>query len=257
MDTCKTCRFWFWSGQGPRYETPDRVCHHPNVGGKGLALQRRGGAIGEIQMYRNLSVIFALAASIVVATGTPSSAQTADRGIGDAREVMAKTVFLTSTTHQGNLGGLDGADAICQGVADTAGIGVTRRYRAWLASGDGSPDTLFMRSALPYVRTDGATVADDYTDLTTCDAASPFNCLQNPINVTEENVELVGFRPAWTNVLPSGSIHGVFSQDSCFYWTADLLFARVGNASHTTAGWTAAGAGFECGVAAHLFCFEQ
>ena len=208
-------------------------------------------------MYGNLRGIFALAAVIFVATGTPSSAQTADGGIGDAGEVMAKTVFLTSTTHQGDLGGLDGADAICQALADTAGIGVTRRYRAWLASGDGSPDTLFIRSASPYVRTDGATVADDYTDLTTCDAASPFNCLQNPINVTEENVELVGFRPAWTNVLPSGSIHGVFSQDSCFYWMADVFFARVGNASLTTVGWTAAGAGFECGAASHLICFEQ
>ena len=257
MDTCKTCKFRFWYGQGHRYETPYRVCNHPSVGGKGLALQRRSGAIGEINMYCHLRGIFAVAALIVVATGTPSSAQTADGGIGDAGEVMAKTVFLTSTTHQGNLGGLDGADAICQGLADTAGIGVTRRYRAWLASGDGSPDTLFMRSASPYVRTDGATVADDYTDLTTCDAASPFNCLQNPINVTEENVELTGFRPAWTNVLPSGLIHGVFSQDSCFYWTADLLFARVGNASHTAAGWTAVGAGFECGVASRLFCFEQ
>ena len=208
-------------------------------------------------MYGKFSVIFALAASIVVAMGTPPSAQTADGGIGDAGEVMAKTVFLTSTTHPGNVGGLDGADAICQGLADSAGIGDTRRYRAWLASGDGAPDTLFMRSASPYVRTDGATVADDFTDLTSCDAAAPFNCLQNPINVTEGNVALVGFRPAWTNVLPSGSIHGVFSQDSCFYWTADLFFARVGNASHTTPGWTAAGAGFECGVAAHLFCFEQ
>ncbi len=195
-------------------------------------------------MSGKLSVIFALAASIVVATGTPY-------------QVMAKTVFLTSTTHRGDLGGLEGADAICQGLADAAGIGDPRRYRAWLASGDGAPDTLFIRSALPYVRRDGATVADDYSDLTTCDAAAPFNCLQNPINVTEENVALDGFRPAWTNVLPSGLIHGVFSQDSCFYWTADVFGARVGNASHTTAVWTAAGAGFECGIAAHLFCFEQ
>ncbi len=195
-------------------------------------------------MYCKLSVISALAASIVGAAGTPY-------------QVMAKRVFLTSTTQPGDLGGLEGADAICQGLADSAGIGDARRYRAWLASGDGAPDTLFIRSASPYLRRDGATVADDYTDLTTCDAASPFACLQNPINVTEENVALVGFRPVWTNVLPSGSIHGVFSQDSCFYWTADLLFARVGNAGHRTAGWTAAGAGFECAVAAHLYCFEQ
>ncbi len=195
-------------------------------------------------MYGNSSVIFALVAFIVVAAGTPV-------------QVMAKTVFLTSTTHQGGLGGLEGADAICQGLADTAGIGDPQQYRAWLASGDGAPDTLFIRSASPYVRSDGATVADDYTDLTTCDAAAPFDCLQNPINVTEENVALVGFRPVWTNVLPSGSIHGVFSQDSCFYWTADVLGARVGNAGDTTAGWAAAGAGFDCAVAAHLYCFEQ
>ena len=35
--------------------------------------------------------------------------------------LVPKTIFVTSTVHTGVLGGLAGADAICQGLADAAG----------------------------------------------------------------------------------------------------------------------------------------
>ena len=43
------------------------------------------------------------------------------------------TVFVTSTLHTGNLGGLEGADAICQGLAD-ASVHVSGRFRSWLST---------------------------------------------------------------------------------------------------------------------------
>ena len=42
-------------------------------------------------------------------------------------------VFVTSTTHTGNLGGLDGADAICQARAES-GPAAPGTYKAWLST---------------------------------------------------------------------------------------------------------------------------
>ena len=39
-----------------------------------------------------------------------------------SRNKVNRIVFLTSTTHTGNLGGLTGADAICNDLASTAGL---------------------------------------------------------------------------------------------------------------------------------------
>ena len=49
--------------------------------------------------------------------------------------VPAKFAFVTSTIHNGNLGGLAGADAICQDLADAAGKGAPSLsiWKAWLA----------------------------------------------------------------------------------------------------------------------------
>ena len=41
--------------------------------------------------------------------------------------------FVTSSTHSGNLGGLEGADAICQSLAEKAGAG-HREWRAYLST---------------------------------------------------------------------------------------------------------------------------
>ena len=45
-------------------------------------------------------------------------------------EPPSKTVFVTSTKHNGNFGGLSGADGFCQGLANAAGLGGA--YMAWL-----------------------------------------------------------------------------------------------------------------------------
>ena len=86
-------------------------------------------------------------------------------------------VFVTSTTHDGNLGGLAGADAICQARAAAAGLPGT--YLAWLSDGSASPATRFLtQSAGPYRLVNGTTIADDWADLTSGD-------LDAPINITE------------------------------------------------------------------------
>ena len=76
----------------------------------------------------------------------------------------SKCVFVSSTLHTGDLGGLTGADAICNNLAEAAGFPGT--YMAWLSDSSASPSTLFTQATVPYRRVDGTQVADDWTELT-------------------------------------------------------------------------------------------
>ena len=95
-------------------------------------------------------------------------------------ELLARTkiVFVSSVTHDANFGGLAGADAFCQGLADAAALPGT--YMAWLSDDSGSPSSRFAQSSEAYVLVDGTVVAHDWADLTDGD-------LQHPINVSELN----------------------------------------------------------------------
>ena len=78
--------------------------------------------------------------------------------------VTQRIIFKTSTYHNGNLGGVAGADAICQARATAAGLPGT--YKAWIADSLGnSPSTAWVRSSVPYVNTVGTQIAADWADL--------------------------------------------------------------------------------------------
>ncbi len=77
------------------------------------------------------------------------------------------TIFVTSATFDGNLGGLTGADDNCQAEADDpASVVPSGTYLAWLSDGSDSPDIRFTKSAHPYILPDGTKIAEDFTDLT-------------------------------------------------------------------------------------------
>mmetsp|Transcript_1360 Transcript_1360/g.3759 ORF Transcript_1360/g.3759 Transcript_1360/m.3759 type:complete len:133 (-) Transcript_1360:369-767(-) len=68
-------------------------------------------------------------------------------------------VFITSTTHNGALGGIDSADAICQNISNTAGLAGT--FKAWLTRGSYSPAADFTQAHYLYVRVGGGGIASD------------------------------------------------------------------------------------------------
>lgn len=84
-------------------------------------------------------------------------------GLND--DPATKYMFVTTSQHDGAIGGVAGADAICQTEADTALLAGT--YKAWLADFTGNPFNDFVRHDGPYVLTDDTTViATDWADLT-------------------------------------------------------------------------------------------
>ncbi|MGB6366759.1 MAG: hypothetical protein WBG93_08005 [Thermoanaerobaculia bacterium] len=162
-----------------------------------------------------------------------------------------KLVFITTSGYGGNLGGLDGADTICQTLAHNAGLPGT--YKAWLSDDTGSPSTRFVQHTGPYILVDGTIVADSWSDLVDC--TNP-NCLQNPITLTAGGSSLPAV-PMWTNTNTDGT--GSSSND-CLDWTSGgccATWGGTGQNAFVDANWTFDGSSAQCFNARHLFCFQQ
>jgi hypothetical protein len=162
-----------------------------------------------------------------------------------------KTVFVTSTTHDGNLGGLTGGHAKCQAAADAAGLPGT--FRAWLSDLTLSPSTdpNFTKSLVPYHRTDGVKIADDWTDLTD----GTLNATISVDETGQPSQPLPFPYDVWTGTAANGDPES-FGY-TCIEWTRNLTDpAWVGRTYATDTTWTDAGVGF-CTDQLRLYCFEQ
>ena len=76
------------------------------------------------------------------------------------------------------LGGVAGADARCQNLADSAGLLGT--FKAWISDDTSDPLSTFNHSTVPYIMVNGKVVAYNWTDLTNG------GYLRNPIEFDEE-----------------------------------------------------------------------
>lgn len=76
------------------------------------------------------------------------------------------TFFVTSENHTGNLGGIAGADAICQRLALAAGSPATRTWRAYLSTqGAGAVNARDRIGAGPWHNAKGEIIAANVADL--------------------------------------------------------------------------------------------
>lgn len=176
-----------------------------------------------------------------------------------------KTVFVTSESYSGNLGGLDGADEKCQELAvyeDIDGI-----FKAWLSDDTGSSpaQSRFTHSEGDYVLVDGTVVAKGWIDLTD-------GSLSVPIDVDEKGNRQGGSVWSATGVdgLLSTSrglpVSGVNS--ACDNWSAVSVddggggfttsLGLVGFVDEVDSAWTGFGeVRSECDIVHRLYCFEQ
>ena len=163
-----------------------------------------------------------------------------------------KTVFLTSETYTGDLGGLSGADEKCNALASDAGLDGT--YKAWLSDSTGSPSTRFTQSSVPYALVDGVVIANDWEDLVD-------GTLLSPINVTELGEMFnLSSKTLFTNTtVTGGCVDCSFSATlSCNDWqsTTTGLFGGIGLYDVTGVQWTEFGI-TACFANQPLYCFEQ
>ncbi|HET7093933.1 MAG TPA: hypothetical protein VFI22_10655, partial [Thermomicrobiales bacterium] len=149
-----------------------------------------------------------------------------------------------------NLGGLSGADAICQTTAES-GAAPAGIYKAWLSDDKGSPSSRFTQSAAPYRLVNGTVVANDWADLTS-------GGLRNAIDADEVGVPLSDHRLVWSNTLPNGE--PIDFNGDCADWAAEFaeLNGNSGAYDAIDRGWTDFSRSVACDEGPHhLYCFQQ
>jgi len=157
-------------------------------------------------------------------------------------------VFLTSEGVSGDLGGVDGADAVCRSFAQEAGLQKWDQYHAWLSVGASPAANRVPLVDRPYYRLDGLKIAENSGELLS-------SKLLLPANISELKEDL-GFRPVWTNSLPDGTTTSEM-HDCQSFSSADFGDeAYVGFANKTDAQWTHAEVTSSCDLDARLYCFS-
>ncbi len=191
------------------------------------------------------------------------------QGAGRACHHYANVVFVTSATGTGNLGGwaeaggktgLAAGDAICQTLAERAGLPGT--FKAWLSDATTAARDRLARSAEAYLRVDGVRIADSWSDLTPAQCVQGGSCIDAPISVDERGGSAATAPPAsgaYTDTRWDGSKGtGALGTNACASWTSAGTADRAagGYSYATNYQWTEAGQN-TCQFARPLYCFQQ
>ena len=183
----------------------------------------------------------------------------------------SKCVFVSSTTSDGNLGGLDGADGTCQSLAGAAGLHGT--FKAWLSdlNAGGSVAERFNHSNVPYRLVDGTEIAADWDDLIRLPSSGGAHL--NDFTQTEAGAAVTG--SFWSGTLWNGTAldsYTLTDGHNCAGWTTTTPYG--GDTFYNTGGYGAQGRytyaspdstfrqwSFynvqDCANNLHLLCFEQ
>jgi hypothetical protein len=183
-------------------------------------------------------------ASIDTSTPTPpprAKPSTTDAAVPDAAKIEYR-VFVSSTTPTGNLGGIAGADALCNKLAADAKLG--GKYAAWI-SVSGSDAIDHITSTGPWHLVTGPLVAPNKAQLTAGD-------LKHLIDKDEKGATPPEAEDrVWTATGPNGRYVG----PDCAQWTG-AGSGVVGEARNpTTNKWTAL-VDEACSQVNRVYCFE-
>ena len=160
-----------------------------------------------------------------------------------------KYMFITSTTHKGNLGGLSGADTICQGLADAPEARVPKgKYRAWLSSAEIDAKDRFAYSTHSIVLPDFAKVALNLNEFIK-------GSITNNIAIDELGAKHKSM--AWTGTLADGT----FVDSHCDNWKSSESSVcdcdgGFGSANNIDSRWSYMGSGM-CDGVKRLYCLRD
>ncbi|TSC68418.1 MAG: Peptidase S8 and S53 subtilisin kexin sedolisin, partial [Parcubacteria group bacterium Gr01-1014_66] len=217
-----------------------------------------------------------------MARSTPGSS-TYDSKFADAMQYaidrlkkpsLSKTLFLSSQTYTGNLGGLAGADAKCQALADAAELGgigtpTKRTFKAWLSDSVTNARDRLTHATVPYQLVNGITVANNWDDLIDGQLSSPITHDELGNQIASPTLK----KQVWTGTRHDGlkDLTHIESEYYCSDWSNDLsgpsgsslfqgIFGYAG-ATQTTAvnvasAWSAASF-TGCNQPMYLYCMEQ
>jgi hypothetical protein len=171
--------------------------------------------------------------------------------VPDDPDPSSKLVFVTSETYQGNLGGLAGADELCNQHASSAGLGGT--YRAWLSTGSSSPSTRMTHAAVPYTLVDGTMIASGWEDLVDGEILRSIDVQEDGL-VYDKPPSCMAALAVWSATDVTGHSIG---DETCGGWTSLEGNGWLGNVRQVGREWTDYGCGALCTQRAGLYCVEQ
>lgn len=174
-------------------------------------------------------------------TGAPLGCQ----GAADCVRVM----FVTSVAFNGNLGGIPGADAKCQALADVSNNARIkgRTFLAWVSTAAIPVTSRMTHGTQAYIRADSASIAANFSDLTNGD-------IQNGISVDENGGSRNGVG-AWTGTNSGGA---TYAGSSCLDWMVGIAGTKgdFGNVGGNGGGWSSLTAD-DCDALHSLYCVEK
>lgn len=211
------------------------------------------------------------------------SVAVASAGLAQDAEATELSFFVTSSTHSGDLGGLQGADATCQSLAEAAGVG-DRTWKAYL-SAHGTRKSLAVNArdrigSGPWYNAKGVLIAASVADLHS-DIQRDSNLIMQSTALTEKGDVVAGRNRAEGtsnehDMLTGSDSHGRafpggamrFNNLTCDNWTSGAAEgqAMIGhhdrmnswntswNASHATRGCSLEALN-STGGAGRFYCF--
>lgn len=174
-----------------------------------------------------------------------------------------RVVFLTERAVEGHsIGGVRGADRICQAEAQRAGL--EGRFMAWISDSRTSPSIRFQRSNVPYVLTNNDVVAQNWDDLV--DGSLPQRA-RIAVTASRRGVggDEAGDCRVWTGTLADGSAN--LQYGFCGDWSERDSTGGIGfwdspeNRGQCDAPqeqlWSGGEASNRCDQSRRLYCFQQ
>jgi hypothetical protein len=164
----------------------------------------------------------------------------------------AKRVFAMAVSN-GNLGGLAGADSLCQSRANTY-ISNPGTFKAWMSSTTVSASSRMTHFAGNYALVDSTVIANDWTDLTD-------GTIDNSIS-KDANGAAFSSNTIYTDTSAAGAIFSANATYNCNNWTnAGVSYSHSPGATNATDYyWSTTNTPTEmktCNYAGGIFCFEQ
>jgi hypothetical protein len=161
--------------------------------------------------------------------------------------VAARRVFVSAAMTTGNVGGLAGADALCNQYATAAQLGGT--WMAFLADDQGAPAARFMLASVPYAMLDGTVIASNGMGLLGYS-------LEHEIDL-DECAQMRATAEVWTGIDDPGETVG---ESVCSDFTSsdvNAIYSPVGLTNHADSGWFQQYLQFCNRTNVRLYCVEQ
>jgi len=161
------------------------------------------------------------------------------------QDTQMNYMFTTSASYDGNLGGLDGADAECQAAADGKLPGT---YVAWMSDGSQTAyDRIAATGAQGWIRPDGQLVAESLDDLDQERIAYPPSVDENGATAPQGTF-------VWSGTLSDGF---AAPNNHCQNWTsADGADTGLAGYARANSGWFTEGISSGCDVPQSLRCLQ-